>query len=100
MDASLMLTYEEFCLAIFPERRPITADDTIMSNDRLEDAAVIMRLVFVVRRKNDVAALVTDEVFVVGRNQEVFAFAETSGAAIAGQIEFFAFPFFQMEIIP
>jgi hypothetical protein len=88
MDVSLMLTHEERCLLILPERRPIPANDAVMSNDRLEDAAVVMGFVFIVWQKDDVAALVTDEVFVIRRNQKVFAFTETSGAAIGGQIEF------------
>ena len=59
-----------------------------MGDDRLEDAAVVVRLMAIVRREDDVTALVADEVFIVRRNQEIFAFAETSRAAIAGEIEF------------
>ena len=59
-----------------------------MGDDRLEDAAVVVRLVAIVRREDNVAAFVTDEVFIVRRNQEIFAFAETTSAAIIRKIIF------------
>ena len=83
-----MFPHEEFRLAVFLERHPVATNDAIVGDDGLEDAAVVMGFVFVVRRKDDIAALISDEVFVVGRNQEVSVPAETSGAAIVGQIEF------------
>ena len=86
MDVSLMLTHEERCLLILPERRPIPANDAVMSNDRLEDAAVVVGFVFIVWRKDDVAALIADEVFVVRRNQKKPALSETSCAAIFRQV--------------
>ena len=46
-----------------------------------------MRLVAIIGREDDVAALIADEVFVVRRNQEIFAFAETTGAAIVRKIK-------------
>ena len=70
------------------KRCPVATNDAIVGDDGLEDAAVVVGFVFVVRREDNVTAFISDEVFVVGRNQEVFAFAETSGAAIVGQIEF------------
>ena len=86
-----MLSLKELRLKLILKRRPVAANHTVVGDDRLEDAAVVVRLVAIVRREDDVAALVADEVFVVGRNQEIFAFAETSGAAIVGEIEFPAF---------
>ena len=59
-----------------------------MGDDRLEDAAVVVRLVAIVRREDDVTALVADEVFVIRRNQKIFAFAKTAGAAIIRKIIF------------
>ena len=83
-----MLTHKELCLKVILKRCPIATDDAVMGNNGLEDATIVVRFVFVVGRKDDVAAFVADEVFVVRRNQEVFPFAETFCAAIVGQIEF------------
>ena len=88
MNISIMLSQKEFCLMVFLKRSPIATDDTVMGNDGLENTAVVVRLVFVVGRKNNVTAFVADEVFVVRRNQEIFPLAETSCAAIISQIEF------------
>ena len=79
---------EEFRLKFWFEWRPVAADDAVVGDDGLEDAAVVVGLVAVIGRKDDVAALIADEVFVVRRNQEIFSFAETSGAAIVRQIKF------------
>ena len=62
-----------------------------MGDDRLEDAAVVVCFVAKIGREDDVAALVSDEVFIIRWNQEIVAFAETSGAAIVGEIIFPAF---------
>ena len=99
-----MLSHEEIRLKFFLEWRPVAANHAIVGNDRLENAAVVVRLVTVVGREDDVAALVADEVFVVRRNQKVFAFAETTGAAIIRKIKFPEWqrcgaPHFYMEII-
>ena len=83
-----MVSYEELSLKVFFEGCPVTTNDAIFSNDWLENAAVVVGLVFVVGQKDNVTALIADEVFIVGWNQEVFSFVETMGAAIVGQIEF------------
>ena len=51
---------EESCMAFIFEGRPITAYITIVCNNRLEDSAVVMGTVSMLRRKNHVTALVTD----------------------------------------
>ena len=81
---NVVAVVEEGCLAGGLEGGPVAADDAIVGDDGLEDAAVVVGAVGVLWRENDVAALVADEVFVVGRNQEVFALAEATGAAIVG----------------
>ena len=58
-----MFSHEEFRLAVFLERRPVATNDAIVGDDGLEDAAVVVGFVFVVRRKDNVAALVADEIF-------------------------------------
>ena len=78
---------EEGGLAGGLEGGPVAADDAVMGDDGLEDAAVVVGAVGVLLGEDNVAALVADEVFIVGRNQEVFAFAETAGAAVVGQVE-------------
>ena len=84
----VMLSHEELRLKVFFEGCPVATNDTIIGNDRLKNAAVVVGLVAVIRGKDDIAAFVTDKIFVIGRNQEVFPLAETTGAAIIGQIEF------------
>ena len=64
------------------EWRPVAADDTIVCDDGLEDAAVVVSLVLEVGGKDDVTAFVTDEVFVVGGDEKVFAPAESTGATV------------------
>ena len=88
---------EELRLAIVPERCPVAADDAVMGNDGLEDAAIVVGAVGMLRRKHDVAALVADEVFVVGRNQQVFALAETPYATVIRQIELPTLPLHGMN---
>ena len=87
LKALVMLSHEELRLKVFFEGCPVATNDAIFSNDRLEDAAVVVSLVLEVGRQDNVAAFVTDEVFVVRRNQKVFSLAETMGATIVGQIE-------------
>ena len=86
-----MLPLKELRLKLILERRPVAANHAVVGDDRLEDAAVVVRLVAIVRREDDVTALVADEVFVVRWNQKIFAFAETTGAAIARKIKIPAF---------
>ena len=83
-----MLSHEEIRLKFFLEWRPVAANHAVVGDDRLEDAAVVVRLMAIVWREDDVAALVADEVFVVRRNQEIFAFAETTGTTIIRKIIF------------
>ena len=51
------------------EGGPIAADDSVMSDNRLENAAVIVGTVTMFGREDDVAALVGDKVFIVWRNE-------------------------------
>ena len=88
---------EEGGLKVRFERGPVAADDAVVGDDGLEDAAVVVGTVGVLPGEDDVAALVTDEVFIVGRNQEVFALAETSCAAIVGQVEIAALITLQVD---
>ena len=83
-----MVSYEELRLKVFFKGCPVATNDAIFSNHWLEDAAVVVGLVFVVGQKDNVSALIADKIFIVRWNQEVFPFAETTGAAIIGQIEF------------
>ena len=81
-----MLTHEKRCLQVILEWRPVTTNHAVMGDDGLKIARGVVRPMAVFGRKDDIAAFVADEVFVVRRNQEIFAFAETSGAAIVGEI--------------
>ena len=83
-----MFTHKERRLTILAKRRPIAANHAVMGDDWQEIAAVVVCFVAKIGREDDVAALVTDKVFVIRRNQEVSAFAETTGAAIGGEIKF------------
>ena len=83
-----MVSHEELRLEVFFKRRPVAANQAVMGDDGLEDAAVVVGSVPMLLRQYDVSALVADEVFIVRRNQEVSAFAKTTGTAIVGQIEF------------
>ena len=86
-----MFTHKERRLTVFAKRRPVAANHAVMGDDRQKIAAIVVGFVAIIGREDDVAALVTDKVFVVGRNQEISAFAETTGAAIGGEIKFPAF---------
>ena len=69
LNVGLVFGQKELGLVVFTKWGPVAANDTVVGDDRLEDAAVVVCLVAMVGGKDDVAALVTDEVFVVGRNQ-------------------------------
>lgn len=86
-----MFTHEERRMTILAKRRPIAANHAVMGDDRQEIATIVVGFVAIIGREDNVAALVADEVFVIRRNQEVSAFAETTGAAIGGEIKFPAF---------
>ena len=88
---------EERCLTFSLKRCPITADCSVMSDNWLEDATVVMGTMSVLWGKDDVAALITDEVFVIRRNQEELASPESTCAAVVCQIELSAFPSLHMN---
>ena len=89
---NVVVVVEEGCLAGGLEGGPVAADDAVVGDDGLEDAAVVVGAVGVLGRENNVAALVADKVFVVGGNQQAFARAEPPRAAVIGQIEFPTLP--------
>ena len=84
----MMSFTEKLHLEILLEGCPVAADETVVGDDGLEDAPVVVRTVLVLGRQHDVATLVADQVLVVGRNQQVLSFAEASRATVFGQIEF------------
>ena len=94
---SAALPCKERRLTVILERQPIAADGSIIGDDRLEDAAVVVGMMPVLGREHNVTGLITDEVFVVGRNQEKLAFMEASRSAIVGQIEFSTLPLFNVD---
>ena len=65
---------------------PVATYNAVVRNNGLEDAAVVMGQVPVLRWKHNVPALIADEVFVVRRNQKKPALSETSCAAIFRQV--------------
>ena len=75
------------------EGSPVATDDSVMSNDGLEDATVVVGVVSVLSREHYVTAFVGNEVFVIGRNQQEFAFSESPCAAIVCHVEFPTLPF-------
>ena len=56
----MMSFAEKLHLEIFLERGPVTADETVVGDDGLEDAPVVVRAVLVLRRQHNIATLVTD----------------------------------------
>ena len=94
---SAALPCKERRLTVILERRPIAADGSIIGDDRLEDAAVVVGMMPVLGREHNVTGLIADEVFVVGRNQEKLAFTQASRSAIVGQIEFSTLPLFNVD---
>lgn len=66
---------------------PVAADDAVVGDDRLEDAAVVVGLVAMFLGQDYVSALVTNQIFIVRRNKKVFALAEASCAAVVGKVE-------------
>ena len=94
---SAALPCKERRLTVILERRPIAADGSVIGDDRLEDAAVVVGMMPVLGREHDVTGLITDEVFVVGRDQQKLAFTEAPCAAIVGQIEHSILPLFNVD---
>ena len=62
------ITFEKTHLAVLLERRPVAAYYAVVSNNGLEDSAVVMGMMAMFLRKHYIATLIADEVFVVGRN--------------------------------
>ena len=62
-----------------------------------EDATVVVGVVTVFSGEHDIATFVADEVFVVRWNQKELAFAESTCAAIVGEVEITTFPMFYMN---
>ena len=89
---SMITIVEERCLEVLFERRPITADDSIVCYNWLENATIVMGMMPVLGRKNYITALIADEIFVVWGNQEELATTESPCATIFCQIELPAFP--------
>ena len=75
------------------EGRPVATDDSVVSNDGLEDAAVVVGVVSMLGGEHYVTAFVGDEVFVIGRNQQEFSLSESSCTAIVCHVEFPTLPF-------
>ena len=88
---------EERRLKSILEGCPVAADDAVVGNDGLEDAAVVVGTMPMLGRKHYFATLVTDEVFIVRGNQEETAPSESACSAIIGHIEFVPLMFFQMN---
>ena len=78
---------EEFRLKFWFEWRPVAADDAVVGDDRLEDAAVVVGLVAMFLGQDYVSAFVANQIFIVRRNKKVFALAEASCAAVVGKVE-------------
>ena len=62
---SAALPCKERRLTVFLERRPVAAYCSVVGDDGLEDAAVVVGMMPVLGREHDVTGLITDEVFVV-----------------------------------
>ena len=92
-----MIAVEKLRLEILLKWRPVAANDAVVSDDGLEDAAVVVGMVTVFGRQHDITTLITDKVFVVRGNQEELAFPETSSAATVGQVEIATSPPFDMD---
>ena len=75
------------------EGRPVATDDSVMSNDGLEDATVVVGVVSMLSWEHNVTAFVGNEVFIIGRDQQEFSLSESSCAAIVCQVEFPTLPF-------
>ena len=78
---------EEGSLIAWFERSPVAADDAVVGDDGLEDAAVVVGLVTMFLGQDYVSALVANQIFIVRRNKKIFALAEASCAAVVGKVE-------------
>ena len=94
---SAALPCKELRLAVVLEGRPVAAYCSVVGNDGLEDATVVVGVMPVFGREHNVSGLIADEIFVVGRYQEKLALSETSCAAIVGQITRSALPLFNVD---
>ena len=73
---------EETHIWFFLERTPVSTDASIVCDDWLKDARIIVSMVFIFRIKSNVTTLVANQVLIVWWNQQVFIFAESSRSAI------------------
>lgn len=78
---------EEGGLIAWFEWRPVAADDAVVGDDGLEDAAVVVGFVAMFLGQDYVSALVANQIFIVWRNKKVFALAEASSSAVVGKVE-------------
>ena len=78
---------EEGSLIAWFEWYPVAADDAVVSDDGLEDAAVVVGFVAMFLGQDYVSALIANQVFIVRRNKKVFALAEASCAAVVSKVE-------------
>lgn len=88
---------EKIRLAARFERSPVAADDAVVGDDGLEDAAVVVGLVAMFLGQDYVSALVADQIFIVWRNKKVFALAEASCAAVVSKVEITAIKMLFMD---
>ena len=78
---------EEGGLIAWFEWSPVAADDAVVGDDGLEDAAVVVGFVAMFLGQDYVSALVANQIFIVWRNKKVFALAEASSSAVVGKVE-------------
>ena len=76
---------------------PVAGHLAVQETDGPERAALVVRTVPVLRRKHDIAALVTDEVFVEGRQQDAAVFPESPRAGVVREEELPSTPALRME---
>ena len=95
----VMVGIEEGGLAGGFEGCPVAANDAVVGNDGLEDAAVVVGAVGVLPREHDVATLVADEVFIVGGDEQKLALAETPCAAMVSEVEVPALIFLHVDAV-
>ena len=77
-----MIAIEKLRLTIFLKGSPVAANDAVVSDDGLEDSAVVVGVVTVLGRQHDVSTLVADKVFIVRWDQKELVFPETPCAAL------------------
>ena len=93
----VVVVVEEGGLAGGFEGCPVAANDAVVGNDGLENAAVVVGAMGVLPREDNVAALVADEVFIVGGNEQKPALPEPPCAAMVSEVEVPALIFLHMN---